>query len=87
VDDDLVAEWRRSQPELPEPSASTAAAVGPKPWRWIAEMEELAAAFGAVGLSAGLHAGAAEVYRALSGREDATGVTLEEVPSDLLAAR
>jgi hypothetical protein len=72
VDDDLVAEWRRSQPELPEPSASTAAA---------------GAAFGAVGLPAGLHAGAAEVYRALSGREDATGVTLEEVPSDLLAAR
>jgi hypothetical protein len=34
-----------------------------KGWRWIGEMQEIAATFAAAGRPAGFHAAAAEVYR------------------------
>jgi len=63
VGDALEEEWRDSQPELPERARRAAASAGAKGWRWIAEMEEIAATFAADGLPDGFHRAAAEVFR------------------------
>jgi 3-hydroxyisobutyrate dehydrogenase-like beta-hydroxyacid dehydrogenase len=63
VDDALVAEWDRSQPGLRERSATAAGDAAQKGWRWIGEMEEIAAAMAAAGLPSGFHEAAAEIYR------------------------
>ena len=59
----LLAEWGISQPGLAERSAGAAGAAAAKGWRWIAEMEEIAATMAAVGLPKGFHQAAAEIYR------------------------
>lgn len=63
VDEALLAEWARSQPSLPDRSAGAERSAASKGWRWIAEMEEIAATFGAAGQPTGFHEAAAEVYR------------------------
>lgn len=84
VEDDLVAEWERSQPDLPRRSEDGAANLSPKAWRYVGEMEEIAASFAAVGLPAGFHAAAAEAYTALAGRRDAAETTITDVVAALL---
>jgi 3-hydroxyisobutyrate dehydrogenase-like beta-hydroxyacid dehydrogenase len=71
VEGALLAEWRRSQPGLVERSEKILG-DSRKAWRWIAEMEEIAANFAAVGLPAGFHSAAADVYRRLESKKDAT---------------
>lgn len=71
VEATLLAEWERSQPGLVARSEAVAAGSARKAWRWIGEMEELAAAFGAAGLPDGFHLAAAEVYRRLEDYKDA----------------
>jgi 3-hydroxyisobutyrate dehydrogenase-like beta-hydroxyacid dehydrogenase len=71
VHDELYAEWTRSQPGLIERSAR-AGSSGAKAWRWVSEMEEIAAAFEAAGLPPGFHEAAAEVYRRLEQFKDDT---------------
>src|SRR4051812_48755824 len=63
VEDELMAEWERSQPGLEERWTAAARSAAAKGWRWTGEMEEIAATFGAVGLPEGFHRAAAEVYR------------------------
>ena len=63
VEDVLLAEWGISQPGLAERSAGAAGAAAAKGWRWIAEMEEIAATMAAAGLPEGFHQAAAEIYR------------------------
>jgi 3-hydroxyisobutyrate dehydrogenase-like beta-hydroxyacid dehydrogenase len=63
VEDVLLAEWALSQPGLDDRSARAARSAAVKGWRWIAEMEEIAAAMAAAGLPAGFHQAAAEIYR------------------------
>jgi 3-hydroxyisobutyrate dehydrogenase-like beta-hydroxyacid dehydrogenase len=63
VEDALLAEWGLSIPGLEERSERAAASAEQKGWRWIGEMEEIAATFGAAGLPDGFHRAAAEVYR------------------------
>src|SRR3954452_24873810 len=63
----LLAEWELSQPELLERSRRAARSAEAKAWRWVAEMEEIAATFHAAGLPGGFHEAAAEVYRTLAG--------------------
>jgi len=63
VEDTLLAEWGISQPGLAERSARAAGSAAAKGWRWVAEMEEVAAAMDAAGLPDGFHQAAAEVYR------------------------
>lgn len=63
VEETLLAEWELSQPGLRgryEQAERSAAAKG---WRWVAEMEEIAASFETDGLPGGFHRAAAEVYR------------------------
>jgi hypothetical protein len=50
VDEALIAEWQRSQPDLPKRAENAARGSARKAWRWIAEMEENAAALDAAGL-------------------------------------
>jgi 3-hydroxyisobutyrate dehydrogenase-like beta-hydroxyacid dehydrogenase len=63
VEETLLAEWGISQPGLEARSAAAAGAAAAKGWRWIAEMEEIAATMAAVGLPEGFHRAAAEIYR------------------------
>jgi len=63
VEDALLDEWAVSQRGLAERSIRAAGSAAAKGWRWVAEMEEIAAAMTAVGLPEGFHVAAADVYR------------------------
>jgi 3-hydroxyisobutyrate dehydrogenase-like beta-hydroxyacid dehydrogenase len=66
VQEALLAEWARSQPALLELLPAAERSAERKGWRFVGEMEEIAAAFASVGLPPGFHDAAAEIYR----RED-----------------
>ena len=84
VDEALLREWAISQPELPKRSESAVTGTARKAWRFVGEMEELAAAFAAAGVPGQFHDGGAEVYRRLSGWKDApTPPTVTEVSKTL----
>ena len=70
VDAALLAEWKISLPDIPKRSEAVSASAR-KAWRWIAEMEEIAASFEAAGLPPGFHLAAADIYRRLAGFKDA----------------
>src|SRR6185436_14249166 len=63
VEEALLAEWDLSQPELRDRFARAARSAEAKGWRWVGEMEEIAATFEAAELPGGFHRAAAEVYR------------------------
>jgi 3-hydroxyisobutyrate dehydrogenase-like beta-hydroxyacid dehydrogenase len=63
VEDALVAEWALSQPGLDDRSQHAARSATAKGWRWVAEMEEIAATMSAAGLPDGFHQAAAEIFR------------------------
>jgi 3-hydroxyisobutyrate dehydrogenase-like beta-hydroxyacid dehydrogenase len=63
VEDALLAEWAMSQPSLAERSRSAAGSATTKGWRWVTEMEEIAASMAAAGLPDGFHQAAAEIFR------------------------
>jgi 3-hydroxyisobutyrate dehydrogenase-like beta-hydroxyacid dehydrogenase len=63
VEDALLAEWEQSQPGLIQRWERAAGAAAKKGWRWVAEMEEIAASMAADDLPAGFHQAAAEIYR------------------------
>lgn len=71
VEPALLAEWRGSIPGLAEDSLSAARAGSTKGWRWVGEMEEIAATFAAQGLPDGFHLAAADVYRRAPRLDDA----------------
>ncbi len=72
VERTLLAEWALSQKALPAQSEGAATAAALKGWRWVAEMEEIAASMAAAGLPPGFHEAAADVYdRAARHAEDA----------------
>ena len=73
VERTLLGEWALSQPALRAQSERSAAAAA-KGWRWVAEMEEIAASMAAAGLPAGFHQAAAEIFdRAARADAAATG--------------
>ena len=88
----LLTEWQMSQPTLAAQSERSAAAAAMKGWRWVAEMEEIAASMGAAGLPDGFHEAAADVYDRASradvpsGRRTATTAkeTLDAIMSALM---
>ena len=63
VEETLVAEWARSLPDLADEHARAVRSATAKGWRWVAEMEEIAATFAAAGQPDGFHRAAAEIYR------------------------
>ena len=50
VEHTLVAEWQQSQPALADRPHMAARSALEKGWRWVAEMEEIAATMAAAGL-------------------------------------
>jgi 3-hydroxyisobutyrate dehydrogenase-like beta-hydroxyacid dehydrogenase len=65
VEDALLEEWHVSQPDLVRRSESGPLRSAPKAWRFVAEMDEIAATFAAAGLPDGFHQAASEIYRRL----------------------
>lgn len=63
VDETLLDEWRESIPGLSERLERAQRSAEAKGWRWVGEMEEIAAAFAAAGQPEGFHSAAAEVFR------------------------
>ena len=90
VERTLLAEWQLSQPNLAAQSERSATAAAAKGWRWIGEMEEIAASMSAAGLPDGFHEAAAELYDRASradipvGRRTAT--TARETLDTIMAA-
>lgn len=62
VEPTLTKEWRLSLPDLPEAVARAQRSASAKGWRWVGEMEEIAATFAAAGLPDGFHRAAAEIF-------------------------
>ncbi|MGH7301369.1 MAG: DUF1932 domain-containing protein, partial [Candidatus Rokuibacteriota bacterium] len=88
VDDALLAEWRRSQPDLPKRSEAAARDNARKAWRFVGEMDEIAATFEAAGLPGGFHAAAGEIYRRLADYKDvATPPTMADLVEPLTRPR
>jgi 3-hydroxyisobutyrate dehydrogenase-like beta-hydroxyacid dehydrogenase len=63
VEDALLAEWARSQPQLISQAERAAGAAVTKGWRWVGEMEEIAQTMASAGLPDGFHEAAAEIFR------------------------
>jgi 3-hydroxyisobutyrate dehydrogenase-like beta-hydroxyacid dehydrogenase len=63
VEADLFSEWGATSPELLGRTQRAAQSAASKGWRWIGEMEEIAASFRTAGLPDGFHEAAAEIYR------------------------
>lgn len=70
VDEALLAEWARSQPGLQRRSEDAVASNVKKAWRFVGEMEEIAATLAAAGLPAGFHEAAGEVFERLARWKD-----------------
>ena len=63
IETDLLREWAESQPDLLGREQQARRSAAAKGWRWVGEMEEIAATFADAGLPDGFHRAAAEVYR------------------------
>jgi 3-hydroxyisobutyrate dehydrogenase-like beta-hydroxyacid dehydrogenase len=75
VERTLLEEWGLSQPALRAQSERSADAAAAKGWRWVAEMEEIAASMAAAGLPPEFHQAAAEIFdRASHADEPSAGV-------------
>jgi 3-hydroxyisobutyrate dehydrogenase-like beta-hydroxyacid dehydrogenase len=62
VERTLLAEWALSQPGLADQSEGAGMSAALKGWRWIGEMDEIAASMAGAGLPTGFHGAAADVY-------------------------
>ncbi len=80
----LLREWDLSQPDLGKRSEGAARGTAPKAWRFVGEMEEIAATFEARQLPGGFHQAAADVYRRMSALKEVPDADLERVMSALL---
>jgi len=85
VDEALLVEWSRSQPDLSKRSENAAKGTARKAWRWVGEMDEIAATFKGAGLPDGFHKGASEVYHRMASYKDAPAPpSMEDVAKTLL---
>jgi 3-hydroxyisobutyrate dehydrogenase-like beta-hydroxyacid dehydrogenase len=85
VEEALRGEWELSQPGLLGRAELAAESAAKKGWRWVGEMEEIAATLAASDLPDGFHQAAAEVF-SRSGRNPAAAAdprTLELVLGNL----
>jgi 3-hydroxyisobutyrate dehydrogenase-like beta-hydroxyacid dehydrogenase len=87
VEEALLAEWRTSQPQLPKRAEDAASGSAPKAWRFVGEMNEIAATFAAAGLPDGFHRAAAEIWSRLSSYKDAKNPSVADVVAVLAASR
>jgi 3-hydroxyisobutyrate dehydrogenase-like beta-hydroxyacid dehydrogenase len=83
----LELELAESQPQLLASARKGIPAMLPKAYRWVTEMEEIAATFAVAGLTPRMHEGAADVYRFVeSAAVPAPAGTLDEVVAELRRA-
>lgn len=75
----LEARLASEDAALPDRIAGQIRGAAPKAWRWIAEMEEIAATLAAAGSDPGFHEAAARVFAALAGFKDAEAPELEAI--------
>lgn len=88
VTEALVAELSDSQPQFLTTARRGLPAMVPKAYRWIAEMEEIAATFESAGLTPRMLLGAADVYRLVEeARTAADGKPLDSVDAVIEAVR
>jgi len=85
VETALADEWRISQPDLFR-LLDRAVGNSRKAWRWVGEMEEVAATFADAGLPAGFGQASAEVFARLEAFKYARGAALEDVLAALTGA-
>ncbi|MEM7407072.1 MAG: DUF1932 domain-containing protein [Pseudomonadota bacterium] len=82
VEGALLDEWDISQPGVRNRSDQAATGNAHKAWRFIGEMEEIAATMTASGLTPGFHTGAAELYSSLERFKD----DFDADPAEIYAA-
>lgn len=87
IDQALLDEWAESIPHLAEQCDLTAFGNGPKAWRFVGEMEEIAAAFSAQDLPDGFARASADVYRRMAPLKDSGGPSLEVVLRTILGSQ
>jgi 3-hydroxyisobutyrate dehydrogenase-like beta-hydroxyacid dehydrogenase len=85
VETPLLDAWSDSSDDLPEKSRLAGRSAARKGWRWVGEMEEIAATFAAAGLPSGFHEAAAEIFRRAPRLEEAAPdeETLDRVLAEL----
>ncbi len=66
LSDELRGELSASQPDAFRQMETGVSRIPSKAFRWIGEMEEIAATYQSLGVPPGFHKGAAEIYRLLS---------------------
>ncbi|MDQ1361374.1 MAG: hypothetical protein QOJ44_1751 [Acidimicrobiaceae bacterium] len=71
IEGPLLGEWQQSMPELASRSLTAGRQAATKGWRWVGEMQEIAATFRSVGLPDGFHLAAAEIYNRVDRDEQA----------------
>ena len=79
VESALVDEWNLSQPGLVDRSEIVAQRVSPKAWRFVGEMEQIAASFAEAGLPDGFAGAAAEIYQRMADLQHVDGADLNAV--------
>ena len=72
VEQYLQTQWQLDGSELEAQASGRARRVTAKAWRYVGEMEEIAATFAAVGLPGGFHQAAAKVYQQMAHFKDAS---------------
>ena len=85
VREELANQWSRGGSDFAEQTNQRVRGVTAKAWRFVGEMEEIAATFERSGMPRGFHDAAAEVYRRIADFKDASDVpSLVEVLKALL---
>ncbi|NIP14700.1 MAG: DUF1932 domain-containing protein [Pseudomonadales bacterium] len=87
VDAPLLAEWDISQPGLADRTQRVATGTAAKAWRFVGEMEEIAATFRDAGLPGGFHDAAGVVYEQLAPLKGNAAADLSDVIERLIRAR
>jgi len=83
----LLDEWAISQPGLEDRSQAAAVGTAPKAWRFVGEMEEIAATFREADLPDQFHIGAAVLYAMLEEFKDqAAPAQIEDVLEALIGS-
>jgi len=63
---ELAQQWSEEGSDYAEEAIRATRTIGLKSWRYVGEMEEIAATFTAAGIPGGFHQAAAELYRRLA---------------------
>ena len=85
VRDALETQWDLDEPGFTAQTHGQMSRVTGKAWRYVGEMNEIAATFEAVDLPGGFHKGAADIYQRIAGlRDEQTDPSFEQVLDHLI---